>query len=920
MNRFMGWVSAALFALLGLAPFAASAQTSYTDEFNGGTLGAGWSTFDGYKIQYPGDTANHAVFGMTGTQLSVSFPGGAEHNMWWIRHAAVVRDYLGSGVYQTKVDTAFTGDQQFGLVFQSAPDTFLIFMLYATDQVRGYVERFANVDGVQHHFTYHGGSTGLTVPAAGPYHIRVTVYDDPVPTERFWRFEWSQDGNTWTKLVEGVLEGPNAYENAGTLTKVGVFAGNQPTLFSAYNAKFDYFRYSDGTVIEAPDAPSNVIAKAGNNRVDLTWSAVPTVESYAVYSASTSGGPYTLAGTTAGTTFAHTGLTNGAKKHYVVKSVRAGLESGPSIEIPVVPHALTDMATLPSSGLVLSLSASELAHVLTNGQPVSQWVNAIGPVAAGIASGSSKPTFVTSALNGKPVVRFDGVDDFLALTQGFQDFTAGASIFVVAKPTTLQSGFKLVLLGNGADQQNVGFGRAGETAGLQYFTGSSSGDVAWFDTDEGIVAGQARLFSIVQEPGSANSLSFAEAGANGTPVYGQNVYVPPVTNRTVNYIGRSYWAEGWFQGDIAEVLVYNRALNETELLLVKQYIAEKYALAIEGVPGYEPPLAAPAGLAAVAGDSTVSLSWQAVSGVSGYRVFRAVGAGSPVQIADLTTLSYTDNSVTNGTTYTYTVKAYKVSTSQVSDASGAVNATPNPPPAPNPALPSSGLILALDAGNAALQYGNGQPVAVWQDASGANYHAVAGAGAPILVTNAINGKPALRFDGVDDYLTLPAGFQDFTAGITMYVVARPSNLQTGFKLVALGNGASQQNIGLGRAWDSSGLQYWTDNSWGDTGWFNTTSGITSNQTKLFSVTQDAGAANASVYAEVAVNGIALAGGDVWSPPVTTRSTNYIGKSFWNEGMFEGDIAEVIIYNRKLSSGEQSTVRAYLGQKYGLSVP
>ena len=32
--------------------------------------------------------------------------------------------------------------------------------------------------------------------------------------------------------------------------------------------------------------------------------------------------------------------------------------------------------------------------------------------------------------------------------------------------------------------------------------------------------------------------------------------------------------------------------------------------------------------------------------------------------------------------------------------------------------------------------------------------------------------------------------------------------------------------------------------------------------------------------------------------MATRAVNYIGKSYWNEGMFQGDIAEIILYNRK----------------------
>src|SRR5690606_19568216 len=105
---------------------------SFEDHFEGDVLEAGWSTWDGYAIQNPSDTTHHAAFAVEDSQLSISFPGGHEHNMWWLAHAKASRDYLGSGTYEIKVDSPLTGAQQFGLVFQGDhPGTFLLFMLYA---------------------------------------------------------------------------------------------------------------------------------------------------------------------------------------------------------------------------------------------------------------------------------------------------------------------------------------------------------------------------------------------------------------------------------------------------------------------------------------------------------------------------------------------------------------------------------------------------------------------------------------------------------------------------------------------------------------------------------------------------------------------------------------------------------------------
>ena len=104
------------------------------------------------------------------------------------------------------------------------------------------------------------------------------------------------------------------------------------------------------------------------------------------------------------------------------------------------------------------------------------------------------------------------------------------------------------------------------------------------------------------------------------------------------------------------------------------------------------------------------------------------------------------------------------------------------------------------------------------------------------------------------------------------------------------------------------------------GWFNSAGSLVAGETALVSVLQDAGAANSYSYAQVAKNGTTLVGQSVFVPPVTTRSLNYIGKTYWNEGMFQGDIAEIVLYNRKLSASEMAAVQSYLAGKYGISIP
>ena len=127
-----------------------------------------------------------------------------------------------------------------------------------------------------------------------------------------------------------------------------------------------------------------------------------------------------------------------------------------------------------------------------------------------------------------------------------------------------------------------------------------------------------------------------------------------------------------------------------------------------------PPPSAPAtptGLAATAGNATVALSWSASTGATSYHVKRATTSGGPyTQVAAPTSTSYTDSSLTNGTTYYYVVSA--LDSAGESANSAQVSAAPAAP-AMIPATPTG---LAATPGTATVALS-------WTASSGAtNYH------------------------------------------------------------------------------------------------------------------------------------------------------------------------------------------------------
>ena len=69
-------------------------------------------------------------------------------------------------------------------------------------------------------------------------------------------------------------------------------------------------------------------------------------------------------------------------------------------------------------------------------------------------------------------------------------------------------------------------------------------------------------------------------------------------------------------------------------------------------------LTAPASLKAINNTSGTKLTWSAVTGATGYYVYRKADSGSYTKLATVDTNSYTDTSAESGVTYMYRLKAY----------------------------------------------------------------------------------------------------------------------------------------------------------------------------------------------------------------------------------------------------------------------
>jgi len=232
-------------------------------------------------------------------------------------------------------------------------------------------------------------------------------------------------------------------------------------------------------------------------------------------------------------------------------------------------------------------------------------------------------------------------------------------------------------------------------------------------------------------------------------------------------------------------------------------------------------------------------------------------------------------------------------------------------------VPVYGLSLWLNAGTASV---SGTVVTGWTDQSPAALVATpySSGTPPQLITDPKTGQPAVSFDGSSDYFQLPAGFSNFSSGLTSFAVFNPSSTANWGRMYDIGNGAASDNLVL--------AQYGTNftmaalNVSGST--FNEIPGsneLALNTPQEYTTLQD-GATSLKLFQNgnlVGQNNSILALNNL------TRSSNYIGKSNWTanpDALYQGNISEILIYNRPLSSIEQQEVEVYLANKYGLYHP
>ena len=218
----------------------------------------------------------------------------------------------------------------------------------------------------------------------------------------------------------------------------------------------------------------------------------------------------------------------------------------------------------------------------------------------------------------------------------------------------------------------------------------------------------------------------------------------------------------------------------------------------------------------------------------------------------------------------------------------------------------NGLNLWLDASDdTTFSYSSGTIVSQWRDKSGLNNHAIVGGGSPVRSV-AINSRKAVSFTSTSWFRCLTGSFNS-TA--THFLVCRATTSSATYQRVY--NGGADAYIFMGGLSNNIATFWGTGSSWIDVA-ANSPSTTILNTLRIISVINN-GSTGTPYY-----------DGTAMSTKTTTNSGAYVGyelNSYSGGNTAQaliGEVCEIIVFNKQLSTTELKQVHTYLGQKWGIS--
>ncbi len=543
-------------------------------------------------------------------------------------------------------------------------------------------------------------------------------------------------------------------------------------------------------------------------------------------------------------------------------------------------------------------------------------------------STASAPFKVVGGPGGNPAVRFDGVDDGLVIPDSAAlSFGSAMTCLAVVRVTDYSVNHSIFAKTAGpagnipasADfylRQNSGLPRL--------FRGNGQAGLDFADGSVPVTAG-ATTYHLI---------GFRTAAVPGSPIkstithfYGtqdqftETIAVPLADRDTPLHIGNRLDGVTKLKGDLCELMLYNTALSTDDLRMPQAHLSHKYALG-HAFAVSEPPsvtVSAVVGGVTHPAGSTITIPPGANSAVT--LQYSAQNGDGVVTEQILTENGESQCAVLGAGGGTYSISLgngrHRLQWSAVDNLNQRVFAPPftidvlSEPITPLPA--ASDLVLWLRGDQTMLDADN--RVMEWRDLSGQGNDAVqpTAAARPSVAVFATPLRPAVVFDGVDDFFTVPSSPTMTLDQFTAVYVASFDDF-TSFQGVFAKTAGPGGNIPAPVDYylvPPSGVTKYLAGDGGTT--FGSVTGRTAPVTQVFQILSVSGVTNPELY----VNDLPDWSDSLALPTADLGSPFYLGGRADGVTKLKGKLAEFILYDRRLTEDERQQLTAVLRTRYGI---
>jgi|GEM_PF-898205 len=327
-----------------------------------------------------------------------------------------------------------------------------------------------------------------------------------------------------------------------------------------------------------------VMVASGDAKDIVEWSPIRNL-SYNVKRSTTSGGTYTTIGTVTGTKFADTNVTNGTTYYYVVASVDSIGENPISAQVVATPNV----------GQVSYLKFEETSGT----RAIDSWGGNHGNLAA-TAGRSTGKTGQALKLDGSATA-------YATLPSGIVKSLTDYTISSWVKMDALANWMRIFDFGTGTSKYmflSVQTGIAGQVR----FGIKNGGTEQGFNYTYTVPLNTWTHFAVTQ---SGSTFSMYINGALVGTTTAITIKPSAIDSTTLNYLGKSQFADAMFKGSIDEFKIYSRALSAAEIgaAYTNQSITmNAISLKLMGDADFDPAATASSGLPVIYSSSDTTIA------------------------------------------------------------------------------------------------------------------------------------------------------------------------------------------------------------------------------------------------------------------------------------------------------------------------